>query len=209
MKLVVGLGNPGEKYEDTRHNVGYAVLNKVQTEISKSKILNSKQVSNTKFQTHKKFQADICIYPLLTSHNSQLILAKPTAYMNSSGVAVKSLATFYKLHATNIWIIHDDLDIRLGEYKIQKGVGPKVHGGIGSINRSLGTEDYWRVRIGVDNRHSEAAESTPRGPVRGAMRSLTGKQYVLQDFSEEEKKILAGVIEKAVNELIRKVVSRM
>src|SRR4030042_2590907 len=115
MKLVVGLGNPGEKYKNTRHNVGFSVLDKLQTEISKSEFLNSKQIPNSNFQLNSKFQSLVTIY-------QSLILAKPQTFMNSSGIAVAKLATFYKIQANNIWVIHDDLDIKLGEYKIQKGV---------------------------------------------------------------------------------------
>lgn len=98
------------------------------------------------------------------------------------------LATFYKIPTTNIYVIHDDLDLRLGEYKIQKGVGPKLHYGIQSIEEKLGNSDFWRIRIGVDNRE-------PKNRTQG-------ETYVLQEFTEEEKEILNKTLDKVVIDLI-------
>lgn len=106
--------------------------------------------------------------------------------MNASGKAVHSLATNYKLLATDIYVIHDDLDIKLGEYKTQKGKGPKVHNGINSIEDSLGETDFWRVRVGVDNRNAD--------------NRIPGEDYVLQDFLPEERK----AIDKVLNEVCKK-----
>jgi len=91
------------------------------------------------------------------------------------------------LLSTDLYIVHDDLDIKLGEYKIQKGKGPKVHKGINSIEKALGTDDFWRVRVGVDNR-----DSNNRTP---------GEQYVLQDFTSEEKEILDKVLDETCKKL--------
>jgi peptidyl-tRNA hydrolase, PTH1 family len=189
MKLIVGLGNPGNKYKNNRHNTGFAVLDKLQTETSKSEILNSKQVSNQKFEIQKRFKAEMLKI-------KDLVIAKPQTFMNSSGEAVAALATFYKIPAANIYVIHDDLDIKLGEYKIQKGSGPKVHNGLISIEEELSTKDFWRVRIGIENRHNEIAGN----PVR-SVKYLTGTDYVLQDFTDDEKKVLDQVIGKVVKEL--------
>ena len=174
MKLVVGLGNPGEKYEKTRHNVGFAVLDKLQTEISK-------QILNPNFQTQKKFNAEIC-------KMDYLLLAKPTTFMNSSGITVKKLMVQFKVNLPDLWVIHDDLDLRLGEYKIQLGVGPKLHYGIKSIEGKLGKKDFWRVRVGVDNRSKD--------------NRISGEAYVLQKFSEDEERSLDGVIKRLVQDLI-------
>lgn len=163
-KLFVGVGNPGENYAKTRHNVGFAILDKLAQELG---ILN--------YELNKKLQSEICNY-------LQLILAKPQTFMNSSGLAVKKLSTYYKVPPTNIWVIHDDLDLRLGEYKIQKGVGPKLHYGVKSIEKELKSKDFWRVRIGVDNRSSD--------------NRISGEEYVLQNFTNEEYKILEDVFDK-------------
>jgi len=192
MKLIVGLGNPGSKYEKNRHNAGWLVLDKLKQEISKSEFLISKQIPNLNFQLNKKLKAEVCSLKAV-----DLLLAKPTIQMNSSGVAVNSLASYYKIQNPNIWIIHDDLDIKLGQYKVQKGKGPKEHKGIKSVNKALGTRDYWRVRVGVDNRKSlpitnHQSPITPR-PL--------GEDYVLQNFTDKELEILKPVIDKIVKEL--------
>jgi len=168
MRLFVGLGNPGKKYEKTRHNTGWLVL-------------DSLQIPNTKFEFQKHFNAEVLKI-------GDAILAKPQTFMNDSGVSVSSLAAFYKIPASDIYIIHDDLDIRLGEYKIQKGKGPKGHNGILSIEEKLGTNDFWRVRIGIENREVE--------------NKISGEVYTLQEFEEEEIPIIKNVIDEVVKALI-------
>ena len=122
----------------------------------------------------------------------KLILAKPMTFMNDSGLAVQKLAAFYKLPATDIYVIHDDLDIGLGAYKIQKGIGPKVHNGVNSIEEKLGTKEFYRVRVGVDNREGE--------------NRIPGEDYVLQNFRKEEKKVLKEKIDIIVEELLKKLI---
>ena len=117
------------------------------------------------------------------------LLVKPQMFMNRSGEVVAKIANFYKVMIDDLTVIHDDLDIRLGEYKIQKGVGPKVHNGLISVEEQLGTANFWRVRIGVDNR------------IQNSEFRIQGEDYVLADFLPEEKTIIDGVIEKAVKEL--------
>ncbi len=180
MKLIVGLGNPGEKYANTRHNVGFMVVDKLVTS-------NKAQVTRS---PDKKL---VTCYLL---HNS-IILAKPQTFMNESGNAVKKLMVHFRVKLPELWIIHDDLDIRLGDFKIQKGVGPKLHYGIRSIEEELGTEEFWRVRIGVDNRDSD---NRIQGEPSFA-KATEGKEYVLQNFTEDEKLILDKVIEKVISEL--------
>ena len=172
MKLVLGLGNHGEKYKKTRHNVGFMVVDEL-----------VRQMVNEEWLMDKKFNS------LLIKHQPSIIFSKPQTFMNDSGRAVASLASFYKLPAADIWVIHDDLDLRLGEYKIQLGVGPKLHYGISSVEEKLGKKDFWRVRIGVDNRTNDGEQRT------------RGEEYVLQDFSEKEIEIRDGVIGKVVEEL--------
>lgn len=169
MKLIIGLGNPGEKYHNTRHNVGFMMLDELA------------QMTSDQWLMNKYVQSSII-------NNQSLILAKPQAFMNNSGEAVKLLLAFYELKPTAITVVHDDLDLPLGEYKIQFGKGPKVHNGINSIESSLGTDQFWRVRIGIDNRDPE--NRTP------------GEAYVLQQFSTLEQITLNKVfkdIKLAIN----------
>lgn len=155
MKLIVGLGNPGDKYKGNRHNVGQMVLEGIQ---------------GSEFRDQR----------------SEIRLVRPETFMNESGVAVRKAMNFYKLGVEDLIVIHDDLDIRLGEYKIDMARGPKQHNGVTSVEEELGTKDFLRVRVGVDNR---VGERTP------------GERYVLEDFTDEERVILDGVIEKIVDEL--------
>lgn len=112
---------------------------------------------------------------------ADVLLAKKTnTFMNDSGSFVKKMLISRGLTPNDLFVIHDDLDIKLGEFKIQKGVGPKLHYGIQSIEKELGTDDFWRIRVGVDNRSLE--NRTP------------GEEYVLQDFTQEEKIILDKTI---------------
>lgn len=110
--------------------------------------------------------------------------------MNESGEFVKKLTTDYRLQTTDLYVVHDDLDIPLGSYKIQFGRGPKDHNGILSIEDKLGTKDFWRVRVGVDNR---PFDNKPMG-----------EEYVLQNFTDEEREILNSTIKGMLRELIEK-----
>lgn len=113
------------------------------------------------------------------------VVAKKTGvFMNNSGEAVKNLIENLKYKIENLVIVHDDLDIPLGKFKIQFAKGPKDHKGIQSVDKALGTGDYWRVRIGVDSRDPE--------------NRVSGEEYTLQDFLPEERRVLDGVIEKIV-----------
>jgi peptidyl-tRNA hydrolase, PTH1 family len=174
MKLVVGLGNPGEKYEGTRHNVGFLVADKLVGEKSWSK---SKGAPLT--------------YVHIKIGNEEVEVIKPSTFMNESGQAVKGPLNKHKeLTTQDVYVIHDDLDIKLGEYKIQLGKGPKVHYGIESVEKCLVTDQFWRVRVGVENRK-----------VRGNM-GIPGMKYVLQKFTKEEWEVLDEVVGKIVQELV-------
>lgn len=155
MKLIIGLGNPGKKYCNNRHNAGYMVID----------ALNSGDLPKG------------------------VIAKKTNVYMNNSGEDVKKFVRFYKVSRDELYIIHDDLDIPLGQYKIQFGKGPKVHNGVNSVEEALGETDFWRVRVGVDNRDPESR--------------IPGEQYVLQDFTIGERKILADAMKNIVADLRR------
>lgn len=175
MKLIVGLGNPGDIYRYNRHNAGFMMMDF---------ILN--QFKNEKLKYDKYVQAQTGIYGI---NNEKIILMKPQTFMNQSGDAVRSCVIRYSLDvARDLFVIHDDLDIRLGEYKIKKGKGPKLHNGITSIENALGMSDFWRVRIGIDNRHKATR--------------IPGEAYVLQDFTDDEKQLLFSVFENVAENII-------
>ena len=142
MKLVVGLGNPGEKYKDTWHNVGFMVIDAI--------------IKTLTVSPHIEKKLDSLIF---YHHASQTVFARPQTFMNSSGVSVKKLLVHFKIKLPNMWVIHDDLDLVLGSYKIQKGKGPREHGGLLSIYEKLETKNFWHVRIGVDNRTNNKEQS--------------------------------------------------
>lgn len=118
-----------------------------------------------------------------------IVVKKTDVFMNESGKAVKKLLDKYKLEPLDLYIAHDDLDLSLGEYKIQNGKGPRQHKGILSIENSLGSDNFWRIRIGVDNRKEER---TP------------GEEYVLENFLEDEYAKLEMGMKKAATELLSK-----
>lgn len=125
---------------------------------------------------------------LKTKLPKDIVVKKTDTFVNESGSFVKKLVGQYKLDLSSLYIIHDDLDIKLGEYKITLGHGPKDHNGIKSIDEALGTDQYWHVRIGIDNR---PLDDKPMGI-----------EYVLQNFTDEEKVILNNVIDEVCHKLI-------
>lgn len=114
---------------------------------------------------------------------------KSNKFMNDSGSFVVEKLKAYNLEPEALYVVHDDLDIPLGAFKIQFGKGPKDHNGLNDIYEKLGTNEFWHVRVGVNNRDPENRTS--------------GYDYVLQDFTEEEKEILDGVIKQICNQLAK------
>lgn len=131
--LIAGLGNPGREYSESRHNVGFKVLDTLANTFNLS---FSRVESNALVQKH-------------TYHDKRLILAKPQTFMNRSGLAVGALARFYKIEAWNVLIVSDDLDLPLGRIRLRPGGGSGGHRGLLSINQHLGTDQFPRLRIGI------------------------------------------------------------
>jgi len=135
MKLIAGLGNVGDEYENTRHNLGFMVID----EISKEYKLNIKN--------EKKLKADICV----TMFNKEtVILAKPTTYVNLSGDSVVKIANFYKIKTQDIWVISDDLDLDFGTIRVRLGGSSGGHNGLKDIIAKAG-ENFTRFRVGIKN----------------------------------------------------------
>ena len=132
--LVVGLGNPGENYARTRHNVGFMVADLLAARLG------------SKFKAHKRSGAEIAT-GRLTGH--AVVLAKPRCYMNESGRQVVPLAKFYSVPPADIIVIHDELDIDFGRIRLKLDGGEGGHNGLRSIANALGTKDFQRVRIGI------------------------------------------------------------
>ncbi len=180
MKLVVGLGNSGEKYKFTRHNVGFMVIDAL---VSKFSIFH---VPFPNWEKSKNAKADYLSFKI---DNEIIELIKPQAFMNDSGKSVSYAVRKHKISNDNIYVVHDDLDIKLGEYKIVKGKGPREHNGLLDIYEKLGTKDFWHVRVGVDNREKD--------------NRISGENYVLMSFLEEEMMVMEGVINEVLESLIK------
>ena len=170
MKLVVGLGNPGKNYEKNRHNVGFMLVNKI-----------GHFFEDGRWVMEKRWEAEVM-------RVGEMILIKPTTFMNDSGRAVRKVKDYFKIKDDDVWVAHDDLDIVLGEYKIQKGKGPKIHNGLKSVEDSLAGKDFWRVRVGVDG--------------RGGKRRETGEEYVLKDFGKKESLLVEKVMDDLMGEMV-------
>jgi len=143
MKLIVGLGNPGEKYEKTRHNLGFMVAEKF--------LKDFQPVVLTVWHDEPKFKSELATIEWQSKSGSleKIILAKPKTYMNGSGLSVQLLTTYYKRQTTDIWVVHDDIDLPLGSMKIRFGGASAGHKGVQSIIESLGTDKFWRFRMGI------------------------------------------------------------
>src|SRR3989338_974277 len=145
MKLIVGLGNPGEEYEKTRHNVGFLAVEALRLRIE--------DFSNWKLD--KKLESEVS-RGHIASCCEDVILAKPQTFMNNSGGAVKLLITNYTLLITDLLVVHDDLDLELGTLRLSFGSGSAGQNGVESIINTLDTKDFWRLRIGIGPKLGEA-----------------------------------------------------
>jgi peptidyl-tRNA hydrolase, PTH1 family len=167
MKLIAGLGNPGERYKNTRHNIGFMVVDQ---------LVSIEELPACKLSD--KFRAEIVEG---RAGGEKLLLVKPTTMMNLSGESVQKLMHFYKIEPHDIWVIHDELDLPLGKLRIRRRGSSGGHNGVQSIIDHIG-EDFWRFRVGVTG-----AERTER----------PAEQYVLEAFNDDERegldRIVAGV----------------
>ena len=169
--LVAGLGNPGDQYAATRHNVGQMVIDQLVKR-------HSVKLASHKSRTH------IAAYKLgvgIDAH--QIILAKSTSYMNETGGPIKALANFYSIEPANISVLHDDLDIGYAVIRSKLGGGDNGHNGLKSMTSAFDTPDYYRVRLGIGR---------PMGQQDPA-------DFVLKQFSKEEKKDLEEFIERGAD----------
>jgi PTH1 family peptidyl-tRNA hydrolase len=178
MKLIIGLGNPGKEYEYTRHNAGFMALDALADAVSPEHSAGGwKKEKNA-----------------LVAKQGDIILAKPQTFMNLSGTAVQALMSFYKIPLENIIVIHDDIDLKLGDLREKVGGGSAGHNGIKSIDSAVG-KDYRRIRIGVGRPEVRAESGERRAEVDPS-------DWVLGKFSESERKEITAVIEKIIAEFV-------
>lgn len=163
--LIIGLGNPGREYKDTRHNFGFMLIDLLAERIGARgmKVQSKAIVISATYEEHR------------------LILAKPQTYMNLSGQSVQGLLHFYKIPHNNLLIAHDDLDLPYGTIRIRPTGGPGGQRGMANTIELLGTKDFPRLRLGIG-----------RPPGR-----MDAKDYVLQNFSKDELKLLPELLSRA------------
>ena len=183
LRLVVGLGNPGTKYQNTRHNTGFLVVDALAEKL------------NLTWQTNKKFNAE-------TASDENWTLVKPQTFMNNSGQAVRAVLNYYKILPKTLGIlvarnsdlsdklivVHDDIDLPLGKFKIQSSHSAAGHRGVQSIISALKTQNFTRVRVGTAN----ALLRTKLSP----------EKFVLEEFSKEERKVLEKIMPKIIESIL-------
>lgn len=174
MKIIIGLGNPGEKYKNHRHNFGFMAADFLA------------QKNNANFVLNKKLNSEVAEF---FSGGQKIILAKPQTFMNNSGQAVKALLNFYKAEPKNIIIIHDDTDLAFGQFKQTVGQGAAGHNGIASVIGQLKTTDFYRLRLGIR-------------PTNFFSKNKKAGDLVLKKFSFLEKNKLEKIIEQATQSIL-------
>ncbi|MFH1388195.1 MAG: aminoacyl-tRNA hydrolase [Patescibacteria group bacterium] len=166
MELIIGLGNPGKKYEKTRHNLGFLVVDLL--------------AGNDEWKENKKANY---LYIKKQINSKEVELVKPLTFMNNSGKIVNYIQKKHYINIEDIVIIHDDIDLELGEIKVQKNRSSAGHKGVQSIINALGTKDFIRVRLGIKSIDQKTIIDT--------------EKFVLQKFSKDEGKIIQETIKKA------------
>lgn len=177
MKMIVGLGNPGVDYEDTRHNIGFMVIDKLAREIGRDTLA---WVEDTKRLAY-------------VAKVGEVLLVKPVTFMNNSGEAIKKLVEFYKLQPSDIWVIHDDLDLPMGKIRIRERGGTAGHNGVESIMSHLGTDKFLRFRLGIGRGKEDIKKGTDQN--MGHRNVIT---FVLSRFTQSEAGDLKKLIKHAV-----------
>ncbi|MBE0409773.1 MAG: aminoacyl-tRNA hydrolase [Anaerolineales bacterium] len=168
--LIVGLGNPGVKYQYNRHNVGFMTLNEL------GKLLG---LAFSRFE-HKSLVTKGEYY------GKKIILAKPQTFMNNSGQSVSSLVRYYKVPLSNLLVVYDDIDLPFGSLRIRPKGGSSGHKGMASIINYLNSQDFPRLRVGIDRPPGQMDAST----------------YVLQDFTKQELNLLEDILEFAADSIL-------
>jgi PTH1 family peptidyl-tRNA hydrolase len=184
MKLFVGLGNIGKKYDNTPHNAGFDFVDKLRDYLGFDALY-----SVDDWSVEKLADASICY--IRKGGVKVGVLVKPHTFMNLSGHSVAKLVKMFDLDAkTDLIVVHDDLDVKLGEYKIQRGIGPKGHKGVNSVINHVGGTDFLRVRLGVETRDRD-----------GTRDIIAGEDFVLKRYGDDDSLLLEETIDDAIRGL--------
>lgn len=163
----------GEKYQGTRHNLGFEVIDRLAADFG----------ATGKFKAHSKIQAQVC--ELKAEHGC--ILVKPTTMMNLSGQAVGELMRYYKADPESVWVVYDELDLPFGAMRVKLGGSSAGHNGVQSIIEHI-SKNFWRIRLGIGNQHTADTAS---------------EKFVLDKFNSEEKPHLPSITEHAADHIAR------
>lgn len=185
MKLIVGLGNPGKEYENTRHNVGFNVIDLY---LKEKKLKLDKEKFNGK-------------YTKTTINGEDVIFLEPQTFMNNSGESVSAIMKFYKININDILVIQDDLDMEIGKIKLKEKSSSGGHNGIKSIEEHLGTEDYKRLKIGISNNKDIDTKDYVLGKFSKDDREILENTYktcidIINDYFEMNFDLLMGKYNK-------------
>jgi PTH1 family peptidyl-tRNA hydrolase len=164
IRLIAGLGNPGLEYQQTRHNAGFWLLDALAAECG------------ARFSRESRFQA-LAVKARIAAH--EVWLAQPQTFMNRSGLAVGALAHFYKIAADEVLVVHDELDLPPGSAKLKRGGSSGGHNGLKDISAALGTQDYWRLRLGIGHPRALGLQQTVVDFV--LQRPRPGEQALIDD----------------------------
>lgn len=167
MKLIVGLGNPGRQYENTRHNIGFKVIDQLSADLN----IPLDQAK------HKG------IYGMANISGEKVILLKPLTYMNLSGESIRAVMDYYQIELEDLVVIYDDLDLPVGRIRLRQKGSAGGHNGIKSTIAHLSTENFNRIRVGIDR------------PTNG----MKVTDYVLGRFTKEEQDLMVDVIKKCAD----------
>ena len=182
MYLIVGLGNPGDEYENTRHNMGFKIIDKIVKDCGFN-------VSQSKFNG---------LYTIETIYEEKVIILKPQTFMNSSGDSVVAFRNFYKIENDHIIVVYDDIDLDEGDIRIRKKGGAGTHNGMKSVVERLGTENFIRVRAGIGKpKEKEDIIKYVIGPISKKTREKL--QETADIAAEATLEIIKNGIDKAMN----------
>ena len=188
IKLIVGLGNPGRQYEKNRHNAGFLFLDQ---------LVDS---AGSDWSNESKFHGLIAS---CSFGGHSVTLLKPQTFMNRSGLSVSAVSRYYKIETESILVVHDELDLIAGTVKIKKGGGHAGHNGLRDIGASLGSNDFYRIRLGVGRPRAgkPVADYVLSDPSKEDIKQM---DIVFDNVELKIKDIVSGDIALAMNELNRK-----
>ncbi|WP_317202090.1 aminoacyl-tRNA hydrolase [Janthinobacterium sp.] len=174
IRLIVGLGNPGPEYEQTRHNAGFWLVDNL-----------ANSLPGVRLQRESRFNA---LVAKANVAGQEIWLLEPQTFMNRSGQSVGALARFYKIAADEVLVVHDELDLAPGVAKMKKGGSAGGHNGLKDITAALGTQDYWRLRLGIGHPRTAASQQAVA-------------DFVLHRPRKEEQVLIEEAIEKSLRAL--------